>query len=191
MRKFVSVTEGLPRLPAPQSSCRRRSWPFRQNLAAQPDCIRQPSQHRVELRVAKRTLPEDEDPPASVQKHGDSIAIAPDVGGKFSFPEFNIAARCRGILAALVSMPVTAVNKHHRTMTRKNQIRSTGQASVMQPKTQSSAMQKASDKHLRPGILATDSGHHARPNFRRHHVCHAAHYSSLRTKQTSLMEAMA
>ncbi len=142
------------------------------------NCLWKPSKYFHRRRPLQPALPDYKDPPAGIQKLGHYLTIPNDIHLEFSFPEFHIARRRSCILAALMPMPVTPVNEHHRAMARKDKIRCPRQFFCMEPVAQPLAMQETSDQHFRPGILATDTCHHARSDIRRDDVCHVRHYSS-------------
>lgn len=148
------------------------AWPFLQLSPTASDGSRQPSQVALGKRAAQAAFPEQNHLPSSLLQTGNGFPFAPHVAGEFCFPEFDIAGWRRGILATLMPMPVAPVNEHHRAVSRKNEIRGTGQFSVMQPIAQSLTMQKASDQHFGLGILASNAGHHPRPDCRSNHICH-------------------
>lgn len=159
------------------------SRPFLHLLTTASYGSRQPNQVAFRTSTAQAAFPEQNHPPSGFLQAGNCFPVAPHVAGEFCLPEFDIAGRCRGILAALMSMPVAPVNEHYRSVSRKNEIRSTGQFFVMQPITQSLTMQKASDQHFGPGILAANAGHHPRPDCRSNHVCHGQALFQLGTLQ--------
>lgn len=160
-----------------------RCWPFCQPPPSAFDGYRQPGQVTNWSGVAKAAFPEQNHPPSGFLQVGNYFPVATHIAGEFCLPEFDIAGRCRGILAPLMPMPVAPVNEHYRAVSRKNEIRSTGQFSVMQPITQSLAMQKASDQHFGPGILAANAGHHSRPYRRCNDVCHGHALFQLGTRR--------
>lgn len=148
------------------------SWPLRQPSPPFFDGFRQPCQFPLRLHAAQAAFPEQNHLPPGLLQVSNGFPVAPHVAGEFCLPEFDIAGRCRGILASSMSMPVTPLNEHDRAVLRKNEIRLTRQLSVMQPITQSLTMQKASDQHFWLSILAANAGHHARPDRRSNYVCH-------------------
>jgi hypothetical protein len=157
--------------------------PFLQFLTTASDDFWQPGQAVFRTGTSQAAFPEQNYPPSGFLQVDNSLPIAPHIASKFCLPEFDIAGRCRGILAPLMPMPVTPVNEHHRAVSRKNEIRSTGQFFVMQSITQSLPMQKVSDQHFGLGILAANAGHHPRPDRRSNHVCHGQALFQLGTLQ--------
>jgi len=162
----------------------KSSRPLSQTFPTVLNCLWKPSKPIHPRRPLQPALPDYKDSPAGLQKLGHGLSVPDDIHLELSFPEFNIARRHGCILAALMPMPVTPVNEHHRAMARKDEIRLPGQILCVKAVTQSMMVQEASDQHFRAGILAADACHHARSGIRRYDVCHVRHYSSTSQSQS-------
>ena len=130
-------------------------------------------------------FPQDKYSPACLLQCHNGSTVSTYIRSEFCFPEFDIAGRCRSILASLMPMPVTPMDEYHRAMSSQNKIRSTGERPVMQSIAQSPAMQEAPDQHFRQCVLAANTRHHSRSDLRSYNVYHGRHYSSTPLKLSS------
>ena len=67
-------------------------------------------------------------------------------------------------------MPETAVNKHHRSVPREDDIRRTRQVLAVEAKAISHCVQERTDKLFRPGIPVFDARHDGTSFLRRKHI---------------------
>ncbi len=95
------------------------------------------------------------------------------------------------MLAPFVPVPKAPMNKDYNAITSKDEVRGAGEIFVMETETQSPAMQKASNQHFGPGVLAANTGHHSRSGLRINNVCHDRNYFcrlNRKASQTGLSE---
>lgn len=74
-------------------------------------------------------------------------------------------------MAAGVSMPVAAVDKHHG-LSREFEIGCAWKRTIMKSEAKAQPVKPLAKDLLRLGILPADAGHHPGPNFRVDDVCH-------------------
>ena len=73
---------------------------------------------------------------------------------------------------AVMPVPKAAVHEYRRPPLRKNQIRLSWQAPVMDKEAKAKAMEPSSDQHFRLGIFAPNAGHHPATHLRGDDISH-------------------
>jgi hypothetical protein len=109
-------------------------------------------------RPRKRTLPDNEPPPAKCIEFFQNLRVACSVGSDFRRPE--IAAR-GGKLEEWtgVAVPEAAVDKYDGTLTGKDEVWAAGKLCDVEPITKAATMEGTPDKHFRFGVPAFDAAH--------------------------------
>jgi hypothetical protein len=84
------------------------------------------------LDVPCLTFPDDHDPPTETVKGVSNSTVTCDVRIKLGLPELSSGLRSSSPTATMVTVPETAVYEDHQTTPRKDEIRSSRKASVVQ-----------------------------------------------------------
>lgn len=109
--------------------------------------------------VSSPTLPDDQHPPPKLPESFLCLSISFDVAGKFPPPEVDPGLRYVGVLAPGVTVPEASVDKYHRPVLRKHNIRATGEVSAMNPEAETHAVKKGAHDELRSRVPASDPRH--------------------------------
>ena len=183
---FIQLTlypETRPRSMSDSVLLHSAGWrPFPYTPSTVPDCLRKPVQGTFPNGPPQAAFPDHDHPPPCFAKSRNRTPVALHIPRQFCFPEPCIAGRCRGILAALMTMPETSVNENYDAVSGKDEIRRTGQPPVVQPIAQPLTVEKAPNQHLRTGILAANSGHHSRADSSADDIDHDYPLFQLRQK---------
>lgn len=111
-------------------------------------------------RQARRALPNNQYPPAKLQKSLVGTAVALNVASEFDFPELSTRLRYFGVTTAKVSVPETTVDKHDNPSSGKHNVRSSRQIPAVKPEPEACRKQGLANDDLRLRIQPPDSGHH-------------------------------
>ena len=113
-----------------------------------------------------------------------------DEAGEFAFPKFSSSLR-HFVVAALMQMPETAMDKDYGAVLGKYKVRLARQPLVMKDITKALGVQASSYNHFRLGILAADARHHPASDLGRNDISHkplARHGSLLQNwESTSIL----
>ena len=144
-------------------SCRLRSQPFGDFVEG---C-------QLKLRT-QLAFPDHQHAPACIGQCFRRPRIADDIRAELERPEILIGFWSRGVAAARVSVPETAMNKDHRLSARESDIWSAGQTFVMQPEAQALSMQPAPKRHFGLRVSSPDTRHHPAADFWRDYIAQGA-----------------
>lgn len=140
-------------------SCKSVTWPLDKGQVAHSHLGRQPVQPLFRIASPNATFPKDYHTPSLSQQSVDISPVASDVCLKLGQPEIRSGRRRCRIFAAGMSVPVTTMNQHANAEPWHHNIRRTWQAPVVQYIPEPCFVKQASDRHFRPGILATNTRH--------------------------------
>ena len=87
------------------------------------------------IEVTGFTFPYYDDPPTSRFKGSSLPCVPSDRGLKLGLPKLGPRLRHGRTQAILVSVPETAMDKHHRSVTGQDNVRLAGKVSSMEPET--------------------------------------------------------
>lgn len=88
-------------------------------------------------------------------------AVASDISLKFLLPEIFIGLRSGCVAAAFMSVPETAVHKHHCSALREHKVGGTGQPPHMKSISKTFGEKKGAKYPFWPGVLSANARHHA------------------------------
>ncbi len=111
--------------------------------------------------VSQTTFPDHNYSPAEVGKLIHCHLVSPDVAIKLFIPELRIRSGSGCVFAASMSMPKTTMNEYDCLVFRKHEVRRPRKSLDMQSIAEPKGVQVSSHHNLRPGILASDTGHHS------------------------------
>lgn len=112
-------------------------------------------------RMLHRAFPDSGHTPAKRPKHFHVSRVAVDIALELSLPELFVGLRRGGVATAVVSMPETAVNEHHRPVDREHKVWRAGQLSDMKSIAKPLGEKKRTKGSLRLGVLSANARHHA------------------------------
>ena len=122
--------------------------------------------------LLKIAFPYGYDLPAHCLQRLDGQFVTPDVVMDLSLPELSVGLGTRGIAAADVPMPETAVDEDASVILRKHNIRTARQLLHMDAVTESGSVEILTHKYLGPRVLGPDMRHAIVPLLRCHRVRH-------------------
>ena len=117
-------------------------------------------------------LPYRHDRPAERTQRTHSAFVSCHVLLELACPEVHIAFRCIGKAAATVAVPEAAVDYHHGSVFRKDDIWAARQLRALQPEPEPKAVKHGANGPLGSGIAAPDSRHVPTTTFARKSVGH-------------------
>lgn len=112
-------------------------------------------------RLLQSTFPYNRHTPAESTEHLGMAPVALDISLEFLHPEIFIGPRDGGETTAVMPVPETAMDEHHRPVFGKYKIGRAGQLSHMESISKSSGEKKGAKLPFRPSILAANARHHA------------------------------
>jgi hypothetical protein len=90
----------------------------------------------------------------------------------YLFPPENFIAGGPFKQMAVMTVPETAMNHDHSTVTRQNNVRLSGESLIVKPVAKSTSVKALTDEEFRSGVLATYAGHHPASDLWGYYVCH-------------------
>lgn len=114
------------------------------------------------ITTSEATLPDRGSSPACRAKRSHVPGIARDILRELGGPEVGPRRGRRRIGAAAVAVPEATMNLDNGSPSRKHEVRFAGKVPSMDPETEPSCVEPASEQHLRTGVFSPDSGHHSR-----------------------------
>jgi hypothetical protein len=108
-------------------------------------------------------------PPESMELFADT-AITANICFEFSRPKLKSRLRKCRLLTSIVAMPKTAVNEHHRFVSRQDDIRATRKELIVQPIAKAEMPNSFTDQYLGTGIGASHTTHEPTSLFERQPV---------------------
>jgi len=104
-------------------------------------------------------FPDDQDLPAEFLEGLDVSAVAVAVAGALGLPEFDIGRRRNAPIAAVVHVPITAVDEDDLLEARKNQVGLAGEVFAVQAIAVAEAMDERADEQFGFRVFAAYAGH--------------------------------
>jgi len=111
------------------------------------------------FRFFELAFPNGDDFPAELFEVAGVVFIVGDVALKLLFPEGLVAFWSRGVFAAFVPVPETAVDKDDGFILWQNNVRLAGEAFDILPEAVSGAVQQRADENFRLRILPANPRH--------------------------------
>lgn len=135
------------------------AWPFDHGEVAEANLTGQPIQPRFEIGAPNATFPDHDHTPSCRQQGFDVSFVSGNVLLELVGPELRPGCRRRRVFASVVPMPVAAMNKQADAVSWQNDVRRTGQPTIVQHIAKSGSVQIPPNRQFRPGILSTDTRH--------------------------------
>lgn len=126
--------------------------------------------------LARGALPHDEDPPAHFSQLQSNSMVSLHVCRKLAFPKDAIRRGCGGISATSMTMPKAPMDKQHRSILGKDQVRPAGQVPTMKTKPQTRPMEKTTYCKFRRSVTPLDAGHHPASGLAVDYISHLARF---------------
>lgn len=112
-------------------------------------------------RMLQRAFPDDSHAPAKSVEHLRMAPVSIDIPLEFLPPELLVGPGSGCVAAALMTVPETTVDEHHRPVLREHKVGGAGQLPHMKSISKPSGEKKGAKRSFRPGVLSANARHHA------------------------------
>ena len=122
--------------------------------------------------LPQRAFPDHRHPPSEGGQIILDFPVSGDIRVEFLLPEIGAGRRSRCVAATRVAVPETAMHEQDGMVSGEDQIRAARQTFAVQPESEATGVEFATEEKFGLRIPAADAGHHARTHLRRHDIDH-------------------
>lgn len=122
--------------------------------------------------LAQGALPDDCYPPSAIEEVTPVPSVSRHVLRELGLPEVRARRRGRRVSTTRMPVPEAAVHEAYGLEASEHEVRSSGEASIVQSVSETPSVKRPSESELRLRAPVPDSRHHARPGGRIHYVRH-------------------